>query len=186
VTRIEHVEQRPPPVQPEDDDEFEDVDHDEERLQHNHFQMGGGNRNRGGGNQNRGNNDLFAKVKFTMIPFAGSADPEAYLDWELAVNQKFNSHQVPEEHRVRLATSEFTRFALFWWNDLCNVYNAADIPQTCNVLKHHMKSCFALPYYQRDLRMKLQTLKQGDKSVEAYYLKDRYGEPERGGVNGSR
>ena len=42
--------------------------------------MGGGNHNRGGGNQNRGNNDPFAKVKFSMIPFAGNADPEVYLD----------------------------------------------------------------------------------------------------------
>jgi len=32
-----------------------------------------------------------------------------------------------------------------------------------------MKSRFIPPYYQRDLRLKLQTLKQGDKSVEAYY-----------------
>ena len=41
-----------------------------------------------GGNQNRGNNDPFAKAKFTMIPFAGTADPEAYLDWELGVEKK--------------------------------------------------------------------------------------------------
>ena len=65
-----------------------------------------------------------------MIPYAGTADPEAYLDWELAVEQKFNSHLVPAEHRVRLATSEFTSFALFWWNDICNASNAAAMPQT--------------------------------------------------------
>ena len=122
-----------------------------------------------GGNQNRGNNDPFAKVKFTMIPFAGTADPEAYLDWELAVEQKFNSHLVPPEHRVRLATSEFTSFALFWWNYLCNAGNAAAVPQTWPVLKQRMKSRFVPPYYQRDLRLKLQTLKQGDKGVEEYY-----------------
>jgi hypothetical protein len=121
--------------------------------------MGGGNLNRIGGNQNRGNNDPFAKVKFTKIPFAGSADPEAYLDWELAVNQKFNSHQVREEHRVRLPTSEFTNFALFKWNDLCNVNNAADMPQTWNVLKRRMKSLFVPFYYQRDLRMKYANFK---------------------------
>ena len=69
------------------------------------------------GNYNRGNHDPFAKAKFTMILFAGTADPEAYLDWELAVEQKFNSHLVSAEHRVRLATSEFTSFALFCWND---------------------------------------------------------------------
>lgn len=43
-----------------------------------------------------------------MLPFAGSTNPEAYLDWELVVEQKFNSHVVPEEHRNRLANSEFT------------------------------------------------------------------------------
>ena len=32
-----------------------------------------------------------------------------------------------------------------------------------------MKSPFVPPYYQRDLRLKLQTLKQGDKGVEEYY-----------------
>ena len=71
----------------------------------------------------------FATTKFTMILFAGTADPEAYLDWELAVKQKFNSHLVPAEHRVRLATSEFTSFPLFWWNYLCNAGNAAAMPQ---------------------------------------------------------
>jgi len=32
-----------------------------------------------------------------------------------------------------------------------------------------MKSYFVPPYYQLDLRLKLQTLKQEDKSTEAYY-----------------
>jgi hypothetical protein len=37
------------------------------------------------GNHNHGNNDPFAKTKFTMIPFVSNADPEAYLDWEHAI-----------------------------------------------------------------------------------------------------
>jgi hypothetical protein len=94
-----------------------------------------------------------------MIPFAGTADSETYFDWELAVEQKVNSHFVPDEHRVRHATSEFTSFALFWWNDLCTAPNNVNvIPQTWNALKQCMKSCFVPPYYQRDLRLKLQTL----------------------------
>jgi hypothetical protein len=105
-----------------------------------------------------------------MIPFASTTDPKAYLDWELAIEQKFNSHLVPAELRVRLATSEFTSFALFWWNDLCTAPNNANaIPQTWNALKQHMKSCFVPPYYQGDLRLKLQTLNQDDKGVEEYY-----------------
>lgn len=156
VHRIEDVERRPPPQRAAADDDF---DRDADRLHRNRHGMGG--------NNNRGNTDTFVKPKFNIPPFAGSADPEAYLDWELAVEQKFNSHLVPAEHRVRLATSEFTGFALFWWNDLCNT-NAA-IPATWPVLKQRMKSRFVPPYYQRDLRLKLQSLTQGSKTVEEYY-----------------
>jgi hypothetical protein len=116
------------------------------------------------GIQNCGNNEPFAKTKFTMIPFAGNADPEDFLDWKLAVEQKFNSHLVPAEHRVRLATGEFNCFVLFWWNDLCT----API-RTWNALKQHTKSRFVPPYYQHDLPLKPQTLNQGDKRVEEYY-----------------
>jgi hypothetical protein len=38
--------------------------------------------------------DPFAKVKFSIPPFMGSYDAEAYLDWEMIVEQKFNSHLV--------------------------------------------------------------------------------------------
>jgi hypothetical protein len=49
----------------------------------------------------RGNDDLFAKVKFMIPPFYGLYDAEAYLDWEMTVDNKFSSHLVPEQHRVR-------------------------------------------------------------------------------------
>lgn len=64
-----------------------------------------------------------------MLPFAGSTYPQAYLDWELPTEQKLNSHLVLEEHRVSLATSEFTGFNPFWWNDICNDNSANSIPQ---------------------------------------------------------
>ena len=99
---------------------------------------------------------------------AGSTDPKAYFDWELVVKQKFNSHLVPKEHRVRLATNEFIGFALFRWNDICNDVNA-NIPQTLAVLKRRMTSRFVPPYYQCDLQLKLQRLNQGSKSVEECY-----------------
>jgi hypothetical protein len=65
------------------------------------------NRQGMGGNQNHHNqhyvrnDDPFAKVKFYIPPFNGSYDAEAYLDWEMTVEQKFGSHLVPEQHRVR-------------------------------------------------------------------------------------
>jgi hypothetical protein len=80
-----------------------------------------------GGNQNHHNqyyvhnDDPFAKVKFSIPHFNGSYDAEAYLDWEMTVEQKFSSHIVPEQHRVRQATSEFKDFALIWWNELATL-----------------------------------------------------------------
>jgi hypothetical protein len=34
-------------------------------------------------------NDSFSKIKFKNPPFNGKYDPDAYLDWELEVEQKF-------------------------------------------------------------------------------------------------
>ena len=88
VTRVEHVEQHPLPRwhrhQPygDDDEEDEDANLDDDACAADRLRR---NRQGMGGNQNRGNNDPFAKEKFNMLSFASTADPEAYLDWELAV-----------------------------------------------------------------------------------------------------
>ena len=84
----------------------------------------------------------------------------------MTVEQKFNSHLVPEQHRVRQATSEFRDFAIIWWNELVNTRAA---PQTWNALKEEMRARFVPPSYRRDLRKKLQHLDQGDMSVQEYY-----------------
>jgi hypothetical protein len=62
-------------------------------------------------------------------------DVEAYLDWEMTVLQKLNSHLVPEVHKVRQATSEFKDFAIVWWNEL---FKSGTDPQTWDRLKLEM------------------------------------------------
>jgi len=130
VTRIEQIEQHPQSHHGDDEDadgdlsDPKDMDGDSDARNRRCYNFN----HRGMGGNNHGNNDPFAKIKFSLPPFAGNVDPKAYLDWELAVQQKFDSHNVPAEHRVRLATSEFTNFALFWWSDLCNTNNAAAVP----------------------------------------------------------
>jgi hypothetical protein len=80
-----------------------------------------------GGNQNHHNqhyvhnDDPSTKVKFSIPPFNDSYDAEAYLDWEMIVQQKFSSHLVPKQHRVRQGTSEFKDFALIRWNELATL-----------------------------------------------------------------
>jgi hypothetical protein len=112
------------------------------------------------------NDDPFAKVKFSISPFNGSYDAEAYLDWEMTVDQKFSLHIVPEQYRVRQATSEFNDFALIWWNELGTLGLQ---PHTWDGLKTAMCQRFVPPSYQCDLRKKLQRLDQGDMSVQDYY-----------------
>jgi hypothetical protein len=68
-----------------------------------------------------GNDDPFAKVKFTIPPFYGLYYTEAYLDWEMTVDNKFSSHLAPEQHSVRQATSEFNDFAVTRWNELSSL-----------------------------------------------------------------
>jgi hypothetical protein len=80
----------------------------------------------------------------------------------MTVEQKFSSHLVPEQHRVRQATSEFKDFALIWWNELATLGLQ---PHIWDGLKIAMHQRFVPPSYQHDLRKKLQHLDQGDMSV---------------------
>ena len=54
------------------------------------------------------NHDPFTKVKFTIQSFEGAYDAERYLDWEMTVEQKFNTYLVSEVHRVRHVTTDVT------------------------------------------------------------------------------
>jgi hypothetical protein len=93
-------------------------------------------------------------------------DDEAYLDWEMTVGNKFSSHLVPEQHRVRQAISEFKDFAIIWWNELSSLRLQ---PDTWDRLKAAMHERFVPPAYQHDLSKKLQCLDQRDMSVQDYY-----------------
>jgi hypothetical protein len=125
-----------------------------------------------GGNQNHHNqhyvhnDDPFDKVKFSIPPFNGSYDAEAYLDWEMTVEQMFGSHLVPKQHCVRQATSEIKDFALIWWNELATLGLQ---PHTWDGLKIAMRQRFVPPSYQHDLHKKLQSLDLGDMSMQDYY-----------------
>jgi hypothetical protein len=107
------------------------------------------NRQGMGGNKNRHNqhyvhnDDPFAKVKFSIPPFNGSYDVEAYLDWEMTVEQKFSSHLVSEQHRVRQATSEFKYSTLIWWNELATLGLQ---PHTWDGLKNNNASKICSPF----------------------------------------
>jgi hypothetical protein len=80
----------------------------------------------------------------------------------MTVEQKFSAHLVPEQHRVRQATSEFKYFAIIWWTGSTAEGTS---PNTWEELKVAMLDRFVPPSYTRDLRKKLMRLEHGDKSV---------------------
>jgi hypothetical protein len=51
-----------------------------------------------------------AKLKLNIPPFEGRYNPNAYLNWELEVEQRFACLCYPEHLRVSAATCEFTDF----------------------------------------------------------------------------
>jgi hypothetical protein len=98
----------------------------------------------------RNNDDAFHKLKFNIPPFDGKYDPDAYISWELTVEQKFTCFEFSENARVRAATSEFSDFASVWWVEY-GKKNPNDIPQNWTALKRVMRARFVPSYYARDL-----------------------------------
>jgi hypothetical protein len=57
------------------------------------------------------NNNAFSKIKFKIPSFDGKYDPDIYLTWEMAIDQKFACHDFPKNARA----SDFTDFASLCW-----------------------------------------------------------------------
>ena len=97
--------------------------------------------------------DHIAKLKFTIPPFNGKYNPDAYLTWELEVQQRFACLNYPKDKRVSAATYEFTNFSSIWWSEYCRL-NHDNVPLTWDALKRAMRTHFVTPYYQRELLQK--------------------------------
>ncbi|KAL6315057.1 hypothetical protein AAG906_030904 [Vitis piasezkii] len=50
--------------------------------------------------------------------FQGKNDPKVYLEWEKKVEFIFECHNYSEEKKVKLVVTEFTDYAIIWWDQL--------------------------------------------------------------------
>ena len=63
--------------------------------------------------------DAKAKIPLVKIPsFNGDSDPNVYLDWEAKCEQIFDAHEVHDDHKVKLATLDFSDYAMKWWHSV--------------------------------------------------------------------
>ena len=83
----------------------------------------------------------------------------------------FYCNHYTEVQKVKLAAIEFTDYAAIWWDQLRIKQRRNEKPTIWiwDELKQVMRKCFIPDYYHRDLHHKLQTLTQGNMTVEDYY-----------------
>nr|KYP40889.1 Transposon Ty3-I Gag-Pol polyprotein [Cajanus cajan] len=116
------------------------------------------------------------KVRESQVdlpPFHGKEDVDAYLDWEMKVEQIFTCHQVGEERKFPLATLAFQGQAMYWWTTLVRERRLHNDPliEYWNDLRSAMRIRHIPSYYSRELMDKLQRLQQKNLSVEEYRQK---------------
>jgi hypothetical protein len=103
--------------------------------------------------------------------FTGREDADAYLEWAEQCDQIFRVHNLFYQRRVYLASVEFSGYTLTWWNQIHEnqLVLGHEHINTWEEMKQVMRRRFVLSSYQRDLRNRLQMLKQGKRSVDEYY-----------------
>ncbi len=115
--------------------------------------------------------DSLGGIKIKVPSFQGRNDPEAYLVWEMKVDQIFSCHDFTEARKVQVAALEFTDYALVWWDQNIKDKRRNEEPQvaTWEEMKRLMRRRFVPSYFYRELHNKLQRLTQGSKSVDEYH-----------------
>lgn len=109
-----------------------------------------------------------------MPYFLGGKDPYVYLKWVQQLDEIFDSLEISDFQKCKLASSKFLGRAAIWWKDLMALLreNGNDEVRNWELMKRLMTRHF-IPYDVRDkFYLKLQKLKQGDElSVDDYARK---------------
>ena len=97
--------------------------------------------------------DGLGKPKFSIPRFEGTTDVEEYLSWELKIEKLWRLHDYTEDRKVRLASSEFDRYALRWWDSIVsNRRDDNELPVlTWREMKAIMRARFVPTNYLRSL-----------------------------------
>ncbi|XP_013639715.1 PREDICTED: uncharacterized protein LOC106344979 [Brassica oleracea var. oleracea] len=136
---------------------------------------------RGSINQNQGDVNPFARndradnglggLKLKIPSFEGKNDQNAFLEWERKIELVFDCQNFTDLRKVRLAASEFSGYAINWYDQVVtHRRRAGERPvDTWAELTMIMRRRFVPDHYHRDLQHKLRRLLQGTKSVEDYH-----------------
>ena len=121
-------------------------------------------------NEDREDSNL-GSIKMKIPSFQGKKDPEAYLEWEKKMELVSDCHNYSELKKVKLAAIEFSDYAIVWWDQLVlNRRRNRECPiETWEEIKAVMSKQFVPSHYYLELYQILQSLRQGNQSVEDYF-----------------
>ncbi len=110
-------------------------------------------------------------VRINIPYFSGASDADAYQDWEVKTDQVFRFYRYTEMEKVELATIHFTDFALSWWREERDERERDhDEPiDTWEELKQVMRSRFIPIDHEQQLLLRIERLRQGNRSPDEYY-----------------
>ena len=52
--------------------------------------------------------------------YDGKFDPQAYIDWELKVDNEFDEHDLSEKQKICIASNVLIEYALLEWKHICS------------------------------------------------------------------
>ena len=115
--------------------------------------------------------DGIGKIKVRIPSFDGKVDPDAYMAWETKIEQIWSCHNFSEDKKVQLAALEFNGYAMIWWDNLVKErVRSLDTPiASWAQMKALMRARFVPQHYSRELRQRLEQLRQGSMSAEEAY-----------------
>ena len=112
--------------QAEEDDEREGLANEEDGRRPHRFNNNNTNNNNNNNNHICQHDDSFGNLKLKIPPFQGKADLDAYIEWEQKMDALFKLQRFSEERKVRLAATEFERYAITWWQNLSSIRRRSD------------------------------------------------------------
>ncbi|VFQ66143.1 unnamed protein product [Cuscuta campestris] len=102
--------------------------------------------------------------------FEGKNDLDEFPEWQETVERVFDFKEVSDEKKVKIVALKFRKYASTWWSNIKTKRNRDEKPpvDTSQKMKTLLKKKFLPTEYVRENFARLQTLRQGSKSVEDY------------------
>lgn len=115
------------------------------------------------------------KENLSIQPFKGRNDPEAYIQWEMKIEQLFSCHKYTEEEKVNMAAMKLSHYALLWWDkeQKERKWYREPLVNTWEEMRKMMRKRYAHSYYLRELHNKKKEFLREKESEKKEELREK-------------